>query len=85
MDAVKIRAFFRESWRAGADCGVGITGFAGPSTEGDIPVGRVCFGYSVCGRTVGETVEFGNIGRNNVRENSAVYAARRLLELLGDA
>ena len=59
--AVADKSIHRRTRNAEADCGVGITGFAGPSTDGDIPVGRVCFGFSVCGRTVGETVEFGGL------------------------
>ena len=68
--------------RAGAEVGVGITGFAGPDAEGDVPVGRVCFGFCVQGRVVSETVDYGEIGRNRVREESNAFAAKRLIRLL---
>ncbi len=69
---------------AKAECGIGITGFAGPSADPDYPVGRVCFGFCVNGSVSTETVEFGNIGRNPVREKSALHAAERLLQLLAE-
>jgi nicotinamide-nucleotide amidase len=68
--------------RSNADIGVSFTGFAGPGAEDGFPVGRVCFGYRIPGAVYTETVEFGDIGRNNVREAAALHAANRLLELL---
>ncbi len=68
---------------AGADASVGITGFAGPAyDENDTSVGTVCFGFCVNGRTLSATRNFGNIGRNAVRELSAIYAASTLIKLI---
>lgn len=71
--------------RAGAQIGVGITGVAGPGAQGRIPEGRVCFAFSLNGCVTTQTVEFGPLGRNRVREESAAFAAKRLLELLEDS
>ncbi|MCH5198250.1 MAG: CinA family protein [Oscillospiraceae bacterium] len=67
--------------RAGADVSVGITGFAGPSSDAGYPVGRVCFGFYYNGKTEALTKEFGDIGRNAVREKAAIFAAEKILEL----
>ena len=68
--------------KADAEIGVSFTGFAGPGSDPGFPVGRVCFGYALNGVVTAETVEFGNIGRNAVREQSAAHAARKVLKLL---
>ncbi|MBQ7638700.1 MAG: CinA family protein [Clostridia bacterium] len=68
--------------RANADACVGITGYAGPSSDPGYPVGRVCFGFYFAGKVYSETKEFGDIGRNRVRQASAVFAAQRILALL---
>ena len=68
--------------RSGADVCLGITGFAGPTAESGIPVGLVCFGYSVCGVLSSETVEFGEIGRNEVRRNAVLHAASSIIKQL---
>ena len=67
---------------ANCEVGVGITGYAGPSSDEGYPVGRVCFGVYLFGETYAQTVEFGDIGRNAVREQSAVFAAEYILQLL---
>lgn len=68
-----------------ADCqvGVGITGVAGPGggTEKK-PVGMVCFGFFVNGKTYTYTKQFGEIGRNQVRKSSVEFVYETLLELL---
>lgn len=68
---------------AGASAGVGITGYAGPAAdENDTSVGTVCFGFCVNGRTLTAAKHFGNVGRNTVRELSAVFAADTLTKLV---
>ncbi len=68
---------------AGADIGVGITGYAGPVDDDEDPdAGRVCFGFCINGKTVTSTKRFGNIGRNAVRELSVVYSVDTLLRLV---
>ncbi len=60
--------------KAQSEIGVGVTGIAGPTGETENkPVGMVCFGIYVNGNVVSYTKYFGNIGRNNVREQSANF------------
>jgi nicotinamide-nucleotide amidase len=61
---------------------VAVTGIAGPGGSEFKPEGRVCFGLARTGRpTLTETVEFGAIGRANVRRESVLHA----LTLLRDS
>lgn len=54
--------------RSEAGLAVSITGIAGPGSDGVKPEGRVCFGLARTGHaTVVETIEFGALGRANVR------------------
>ncbi|MBQ8546453.1 MAG: CinA family protein [Clostridia bacterium] len=67
----------------GAEVGVGITGIAGPSGgTPDKPVGIVCFGFCINGKVVTKTVNFEDVGRNNVRKNASTYVFRTLSYLL---
>lgn len=51
-----------------ASLAVSITGIAGPGSDGVKPEGRVCFGLAKTGQTTAvETIEFGALGRANVR------------------
>ncbi len=71
------------SREAGAEVGVGITGIAGPS--GGVPgkpVGTVCFGIAILGEVYTWREEFGNLGRNVVRDASVKFCYDRLVELL---
>lgn len=66
-----------------AEVGVGISGIAGPlGGTAEKPVGMVCFGFYVNGKTVTKTVQFGNLGRNVVRQKSVDFVYDTLLELL---
>ena len=67
----------------GAEVGVGISGIAGPTGgTAEKPDGMVCFGIYINGETKTFTQQFGNIGRNNVRERSVAFVYEKLLELL---
>lgn len=69
--------------KAHSEVGVGITGVAGP-TGGTAkkPVGMVCFGFYVLGNVTTRTMQFGNIGRNEVRAKSVDFVFNTLVELL---
>ena len=68
---------------AKSQVGVGITGVAGPGGGTDKkPVGMVCFGFSVNGSVKTYTMQFGEIGRNQVRKSSVEFVFQTLLELL---
>ncbi|MDR7125258.1 CinA family protein [Pseudotabrizicola sp. 4114] len=61
--------------RAGVGLAVSVTGIAGPGGSEFKPEGRVCFGLSLEGRDVmTETVEFGAIGRAQVRQATVAHA-----------
>lgn len=66
-----------------AQIGVGVSGVAGPTGGTDKkPVGMVCFGFSINQDVKTYTVQFGNIGRNNVRRESVKFVLETLLKLL---
>ena len=68
--------------RSGADVAVSVTGIAGPGGSEFKPEGRVCFGLARHGTpTRTETVEFGALGRAQVRAAASDHA----LSLLGQA
>ena len=68
--------------RSAATLAVSVTGIAGPGGSEHKPEGRVCFGLAIEGRaTLSETVEFGAVGRADVRRKSVRHA----LSLLGKA
>lgn len=65
---------------ANADIAVSITGIAGPGPSEHKPEGRVCFGLAQKNNeTATITVEFGAIGRSNVRSESTQYALNLIL------
>lgn len=66
-----------------AEVGVGVSGIAGPS-GGTVtkPVGMVCFGFYVDGELTTVTKQFGDLGRNVVREAATEFVFEMLVELL---
>jgi nicotinamide-nucleotide amidase len=67
-----------------ADITVSITGIAGPGPSEHKPEGRVCFALAKIGKTpVCQTIEFGAIGRANVRMKSTEVALNLLLDAAG--
>lgn len=68
---------------AGCEVGIGITGIAGPGGgTATKPVGMVCFGVSVNGIIRTYTKQFGDIGRNEVRNASVDFVLHTLYEMI---
>ncbi|MFQ6552202.1 CinA family protein [Aestuariibius insulae] len=65
-----------------ADIAISTTGIAGPGGSEHKPEGRVCFGIAAPAGTGTETVEFGAVGRAEVRLRSVEHALTRLREVL---
>lgn len=71
--------------RSRAKIAVSVTGIAGPGGSEFKPEGRVCFGLAQDGRpTRCETVEFGAIGRAEVRLATRDHALHLILNVLRD-
>ena len=59
---------------AGVDIVVSTTGIAGPGGSEVKPEGRVCFALATASGTASETVEFGALGRDAVRQAARDHA-----------
>ena len=71
--------------RSGAALAVAVTGIAGPGGTERKPEGRVCFALAERDLpTLTETVEFGALGRSEVRRATVTHALHLLGEALGD-
>ncbi|MFP7570653.1 CinA family protein [Marivita sp. S2033] len=67
---------------AGASIAVSVSGIAGPGGSEHKPEGRVCFAVSTDNGTTSETVEFGALGRAQVREAARDHALTLVLDAL---
>ena len=63
-----------------ANLAVSITGIAGPGGSDFKPEGHVCFGITNGTETQTETIEFGALGRDKVRQAARDHALDLLLE-----
>jgi nicotinamide-nucleotide amidase len=68
--------------RSGATLTVSVTGIAGPGGSDYKPEGRVCFACATTGGVIVETVEFGALGRAQVRTAARDHALGMLLAAL---
>ena len=69
--------------RSDATLTVSVTGIAGPGGSDHKPEGRVCFGIASTGHeTHTETIEFGAIGRSNVRAKTVAHALTLLTKAM---
>lgn len=72
--------------RSGATLAVSVTGIAGPGGSEHKPEGRVCFGLARTGQpTTTETIDFGPLGRAQVRDATTEHALALLLGALGES
>lgn len=62
-----------------AEIAVSVTGIAGPGGSDFKPEGRVCFGLATGKSCESQTVEFGAIGRSEVRQKSVDKALSLLI------
>ena len=68
--------------RSNASLAVSVTGIAGPGGSEHKPEGRVCFGLAREGSVITETVEFGALGRDAVRQAAVNHAIKILFNAL---
>ncbi|MDO5529717.1 MAG: CinA family protein [Paracoccus sp. (in: a-proteobacteria)] len=68
--------------RSKAGLAVAVTGIAGPGGTEQKPEGRVCFGIATADGCKTETVDFGAIGRGDVRAETVRHALRLMLAAL---
>ena len=66
--------------RSEAQIAVSVTGIAGPGGSEHKPEGRVCFGLAMLDRVQTETVDFGALGRGQVRAATVDHAMQLLIK-----
>lgn len=65
-----------------SDAAISFTGVAGPSDEGNVPAGRVCMAFILEDEIISESIDFGPLGRNNVRDEAVCYAISKMVSML---
>ncbi|SHE76849.1 nicotinamide-nucleotide amidase [Litoreibacter ascidiaceicola] len=65
---------------SGVELAVSVTGIAGPGGSEFKPEGMVCFGVATARGVVTETVQFGPLGRAQVRQATVTHALDSLLK-----
>lgn len=68
--------------RSQAGIAISVTGIAGPGGSEHKPEGRVCFGLATAFGTRTETVDFGAIGRAQVRAATVAHALKLVARAL---
>lgn len=68
--------------RSRAGLAVSVTGIAGPGGSENKPEGRVCFGLATARGTQTEAVDFGALGRDQVRRATVAHALALLARAL---
>ena len=82
-EEVAMRMAYGAALKAKANVGVGISGIAGPTgATATKPIGMVCFGFYVDGKSYCVTKYFGEIGRTNVRQASVAFVLEFLNSIL---
>lgn len=72
--------------RSASQIAVSVTGIAGPGGSDHKPEGRVCFGLARLDKpTRTETVDFGPLGRTNVRRATVDHALNLIADSLRDS
>lgn len=67
---------------SGVELAVSVTGIAGPGGSALKPEGMVCFGLATKHGSTTETVQFGALGRSEVRAATVEHALKLLLNAL---
>jgi len=67
---------------SGADIAVSVTGIAGPGGSEFKPEGMVCFAVATVKGVETETVQFGALGRSQVRQATVAHALDLLLKTI---
>ncbi len=70
---------------ANADISIAVSGIAGPGGSDLKPEGRVSFGICWTNGTASETIEFGALGRKEVRNAATQHALKLIFKHLGAA